>query len=91
MDGGTRSHKAGCRLDPPRPLTMFISIPLVKSDLKTRPETRCKPLLPHFVLSAVPLYPESGMHGLLQYVIIVKSFRGSYVAGTLIMQSRIIN
>ena len=91
MDGGTRSHKAGCRLAPPRPLTMFISIPLVKSDLKTRPETRCKALLPHFVLSAVPLYSESGMHGLLQYVIIVKSFRGSYVAGTLIMQSRIIN
>ena len=58
MDGGTRSHKAGCRLAPSRPLTMFISIPLVKSDLKTRPETRCKPLLPHFVLSAVPLYPE---------------------------------
>ena len=61
-DGGTRSHKAGCRPAPTRPPTMFISIPLVKFDLETSLETRCKPLLPYFVLSAAPLYPESGMN-----------------------------
>ena len=60
--GETRSHKAGCRPAPTRPPTMFISIPLVKFDLETSLETRCKPLLPYFVLPAAHLYPESGMN-----------------------------
>ena len=41
--GATRQDAA--RLRPVR-LIILISIPLVKSDLKTRPETLCQPLLP---------------------------------------------
>ena len=44
MDGDFRSHKAGCRPAPPRPPLNIYPIPLVKSDLKTSPETRSRPL-----------------------------------------------
>ncbi len=54
--GATRQDAA--RLRPVR-LMILLSIPLVKSDLETGPEIRCKPLLPHFVLPAVAPYAQS--------------------------------
>ena len=67
--GAIRQDAAWLR--PVRP-TMFISIPLVKFDLETNLETRCKPLLPHFVLPADPLYPESGLNVIpcVKYILI---------------------
>ena len=42
MDGDFRSHKAGCRRLRPVRFEIPTSIPLVKSDLKTRPETQSR-------------------------------------------------
>ena len=61
MAGLGATRQDAVRLRPVRP-TIFTSIPLVKFDLKTSPEARCKPLLPHFVLSAASLYPESELN-----------------------------
>ena len=47
--GATRQDAAWLR---PVRFAAPISIPLVKSDLKTSPKTRCKPLSPHFLLPA---------------------------------------
>ena len=46
MDGDFRSHKAGCRRLRPVRLVTYIPIPLVKSDLKTSPETQSTAPLP---------------------------------------------
>ncbi len=42
MDGDFRSHKAGCRRLRPVRFEIPTPIPLVKSDLKTRPETQSR-------------------------------------------------
>ena len=56
MDGDFRSHKAGCRRLRPVRFEIPTPIPLVKSDLKTRPETQSRPPQPS-PQSPIPPHP----------------------------------